>query len=91
MYFSFWNYQCFKSRTSSTKNAPQIEKEFPQPESKKRKAKGGNSINNTKVKKGTTAYHIVRFVHQVMDTLDEYNKKGFYIGWIIAEFTTPHL
>jgi hypothetical protein len=31
------------------------------------------------VKKGTTAYHIVKFVHSVMDVLDRHNKKGFYI------------
>jgi hypothetical protein len=75
----FLLFELSKSRISSTKNAPQIEKEFPQLESKKRKAKRGNSINSTKVKKGTTAYYIVRFVHQVMDTLDKHKKKGFYI------------
>lgn len=38
-----------------------IEKEFPLPESKKRKAETENTPK-TKVKKGTAAYHIVTFV-----------------------------
>lgn len=33
----------------------------------------------TKVKKGTTAYHIVTFVRNVMDVLDRHDKNGFFI------------
>lgn len=55
-----------------------IAKEFPVPESKKRKAKT-EEVPKTKVKKGTTAYHVVHFVRDVMDVLDKYDKKGFYI------------
>lgn len=54
-----------------------LEKEFQysQP-SKKRKAKDDSK---KKPKKGTTAYHIVKFVQAVMDVLDKHGKNGFYI------------
>jgi hypothetical protein len=55
-----------------------IEKEFPLPESKKRKAKTENTPK-TKVNIATTAYHIVTFVRNVMDVLDRHDKKGFFI------------
>jgi hypothetical protein len=55
-----------------------IEKEFSLPENKKRKAKTDES-SKTKVKEGTTAYHIVTFVRNVMDVLDRHDKKGFFI------------
>lgn len=55
-----------------------IEKKFPLPKSKKRKAKTENTPK-TKVKKGTTAYHIVTFVRNAMDVLDRHEKNGFFI------------
>jgi hypothetical protein len=55
-----------------------IEKEFPLSENKKRKADTDES-SKTKVKKDTTAYHIVTFVRNVMDVLDRHYKKGFFI------------
>lgn len=61
-------------------DAALIEKEFGQHESKKRKAKS-QSVGETskKLPKGTTAYHIVRFMDSVMDILDKHNKKGMFI------------
>lgn len=59
-------------------DAAKIEKQFPQPASKKRKATTTEEPK-PKLKKGTTAYHIITFVNTVMDTLDKHNKKGFYI------------
>ena len=32
-----------------------------------------------KVKKGTTAYHVVKFIEVIMDILDKQNKKGVFI------------
>jgi transposase len=32
-----------------------------------------------KVKKGTTAYHVVKFIEVTMDILDKQNKKGVFI------------
>ncbi|CEP10225.1 hypothetical protein [Parasitella parasitica] len=55
-----------------------IAKGFPVPESKQRKAKT-EEVPKTKVKKGTTAYHVVHFVRDAMDVLDKLDKKGFYI------------
>jgi hypothetical protein len=55
-----------------------IEKEFPLPENKKIKAKTDES-SKTKVKKGTTAYHIVTFARSVMGIFDRYHKKGLFI------------
>jgi hypothetical protein len=48
--------------------------EFPQ-QSKKRKA---ITKRTTKLQKGTTAYHIVKFMHAIMDTLDKHDMKGFF-------------
>lgn len=62
-----------------------IEKEFPIPENKKRKAKINESFK-TKVKKGATAYHIVTFVRNIKDALDRHDKKGFLSSWITAGF-----
>jgi hypothetical protein len=45
----------------------QLAKEFPQPATKKRKAKAIEDGSKPKVKKGTAAYHIVRFVNNGMD------------------------
>ncbi|CEG78601.1 hypothetical protein RMATCC62417_13180 [Rhizopus microsporus] len=63
-----------------------IEKEFPLPENKKRKAKADESFK-TKVKKCTAAYHIVTFIRNVMDVLDRHDKKGFLSSWITTSFT----
>lgn len=59
-----------------------IAKEFPVPESKKRKAKTKED-SKTKVKKGTTAYHVVHFVRDVINVLDKHDKKGFYTSIVI--------
>lgn len=56
-----------------------IEKEFPQHENKKRKASSQNADKPKKLPKGTTAYHIVKFMDVVMDTLDKHDKKGMFI------------
>jgi hypothetical protein len=55
-------------------DAEKIEKELQQPTSKKRKAQ-----ENKPLKKGTTAYHIVKFVETAMDVLDKHGKHGFFI------------
>ncbi|KAG0739549.1 hypothetical protein G6F16_011575 [Rhizopus arrhizus] len=64
-----------------------IAKEFPVPESKKRKAKT-EEVPKTKVKKGTTAYHVVHFVRDVMDVLDKHDKRASILSWTTAGFTT---
>ena len=56
-----------------------LEEEFKEHATKKRKA---NVLENSKskpLKKGTTAYHIVKFIEAVMDVLDKHNKKGMFI------------
>lgn len=55
-----------------------IQKEFPQPE-KKRKRKTNTEDSKPKVKKDTTAYHVVKFIEAIMDILDTQNKKGALI------------
>lgn len=73
---SLFGTTCFlKSSLLKIKDAASIEKEFPEP-SKKRKA--GNRVNPKPIqlKKGTPAYHIVKFMEPVMDILDKHNKKG---------------
>jgi hypothetical protein len=55
-----------------------IEKEFPLPENKKRKAET-NESSKTKVKKGTIANHILTFVRNVMDVLNRHDKKRIFI------------
>ena len=56
-----------------------VEKEFSQPANKKRKAKSQDVDKPKKLPKGTTAYHIVKFMDAVMDTLDKHDKKGMFI------------
>lgn len=60
-------------------DAAQIEKEFSSQTSKKRKASTQDEGKNKKVPKGTTAYHIVRFMDSVMDVLDKHYEKGIFI------------
>ncbi|ORE11628.1 hypothetical protein BCV72DRAFT_324583 [Rhizopus microsporus var. microsporus] len=62
---------------TSPNDVAKIQKEFPLPENKKRKVKIGES-SKTKVKKGTTAYHVVTFVRNIMGILDRHDKKGFF-------------
>jgi hypothetical protein len=60
-------------------DAALIKKEFPQPENKKkRKAKTGEAAK-PQAKKGTTVYHIAKFIKANMDILDKQNKKGVFI------------
>jgi hypothetical protein len=51
-----------------------IQKEFPQSE-KKRKRKANTEDSKPKVKKGTTAYHVVNFIEVTTDILNKQNKK----------------
>lgn len=61
-------------------DAEKIEKEFPQQQtSKKRKAATQNVGKPKQLPKGTTAYHIIKFMESVMDVLDRHNKKGVFI------------
>lgn len=61
-------------------DAALIEKEFPESSpSKKRKAGTKSESKPIQLKKGTTAYHIVKFMESVMDILDKHNKKGMFI------------
>ncbi|CEP10623.1 hypothetical protein [Parasitella parasitica] len=55
-----------------------LEKEFA-PFTKKRKASTQDADKPEKIPKGTTAYHIVKFMEAVMDTLDKHDKKGMFI------------
>jgi transposase len=68
---------CFsKVEPLKKSDAAKIEKEFPEASpSKKRKAES----KPIQLKKGTTAYHIVKFMESVMDILDKHNKKGMFI------------
>jgi hypothetical protein len=62
-------------------DAEKIAKEFPQKEGtgKKRKVSEVEGSKPKPLKKGTTAYHIVRFMEAVMDVLDRHDKKGYFI------------
>lgn len=61
-------------------DAALIEKEFPElSPSKKREASNKSKSKPIQLKKGTTAYHIVKFIESVMDILDKHNKKGMFI------------
>lgn len=61
-------------------DAEKIEREFAEkPNSKKRKANTQEASKPKPLKKGTTAYHIVKFMEAVMDVLDKHNKKGLFI------------
>ncbi len=56
-----------------------IQKEFPQPEKKRKRKANTEADYKSKVKKGTTAYHVVKFIEATMDILDKQNKKGAFI------------
>ncbi|GAA5798519.1 hypothetical protein HPULCUR_003923 [Helicostylum pulchrum] len=58
-------------------DAEKLEQEYANSVTKKRKAKYPEKKNP--LKKGTTAYHIVKFMEVVMDTLDRHVKKEFFI------------
>lgn len=61
-------------------DAEKIEREFPIPDSKrKRKVKDDDKQQQRKLNKGTTAYHVVKFIEQTMDILDKQGKNGVYI------------
>ncbi|KAG0161758.1 hypothetical protein DFQ28_004963, partial [Apophysomyces sp. BC1034] len=62
-------------------DAALIEKEFPQqPKSKKQKTNTqGDPKPKAPPRKGTTTYHIVKFLESVMDVLDRHDKKGIFI------------
>ncbi|GAA5811079.1 hypothetical protein MFLAVUS_004508 [Mucor flavus] len=57
--------------------AEKLEQEYANPATKKRKAK--DPEKKKPLKKGTTTYHIVKFLEATMDTLDRHDKKGFFI------------
>jgi hypothetical protein len=56
-----------------------LEEEFQEPKGKKRKGDTLESSKPKALKKGTTAYHIVKFIEAVMDVLDKHNKKDMFI------------
>ncbi|CEP15290.1 hypothetical protein [Parasitella parasitica] len=60
-------------------DAALIEKEFGSQTNKKRKANGQDVGKAKKLAKGTTAYHIVRFMESCMDVSDKTDKKGMFI------------
>lgn len=55
-----------------------LEHEYPKQQQKKRKAET-QDVKPKAPSKGTTGYHIIKFVEHVMDILDRHNKHGFYI------------
>ncbi|KAG2211932.1 hypothetical protein INT47_004619 [Mucor saturninus] len=55
-------------------DAALIQKEFPQPEKKKK-----NEHRRRFQVKGTTAYHVVKFIEATMNILDRQDKKGVFI------------
>lgn len=60
-------------------DAEKIEKEFPLPDNKKkRKANVNDEAYIRKISKGTTVYHVVKFMEQTMDILDQQGKRGVY-------------
>lgn len=61
-------------------DASKIEKEFHSESNlKKRKATTQEITKPKPLKKGTTAYHIVKFMESVMNILDKHDKKGMFI------------
>ncbi|KAG2211633.1 hypothetical protein INT47_008730 [Mucor saturninus] len=57
--------------------AEKLEQEYANPATKKRKVK--DPEKKKPLKKGTTAYHIFKFLESTMDTLDRHDKKRFFI------------
>ncbi|KAG1455158.1 hypothetical protein G6F56_007134 [Rhizopus delemar] len=60
-------------------NVEKLEKELQQHKGKKRKADSSESSKPKPLKKGTAAYHIVKFIEAVMNVLDKHNKKDMFI------------
>lgn len=61
-------------------DAELIEKEFNSEVSAKKRKRNTEELKKQKpLKKGTTAYHIVKYVKTVMDVLDKNEMKGFFI------------
>ena len=61
-------------------DAAKIEKEFhSESNSKKRKALTQEATKPKPLRKGTTAYHIVKFMESVLNILDKHDKKGMFI------------
>ncbi|KAG1336465.1 hypothetical protein G6F62_006249 [Rhizopus arrhizus] len=61
-------------------DAEKIEKEFPLPDNKKkRKANVDDNAPKRKISKDTTAYHVVKFIEQIMNILDQQGKREVYI------------
>lgn len=74
-YFGTVNFS--KAEPLTKGDAGKLEHEYANPASKKRKAK--DPEKKKPLKKGTTAYHIVKFMETVMDTLDKHDKKGLFV------------
>lgn len=74
-YFGTVNFSKVEPLTKT--DAEKLEQEYANPATKKRKAK--DPEKKKPLKKGTTAYHIVKFLEAIMDTLDKHGKKGFFI------------
>ncbi|KAG0980959.1 hypothetical protein G6F29_007434 [Rhizopus arrhizus] len=75
-YFGTVNFSKVEPLTKT--DAEKLEQEYANPATKKRKAK--DPEKKKPLKKGTTAYHIVKFLEAIMDTLDKHGKKGFFIS-----------
>jgi hypothetical protein len=66
------------SKVEPPKPSDAAEKEFLQPDNKKKRKATTGEASKPKLKKGTTAYRIVKFVEACMDILDKMDKKGVY-------------
>lgn len=71
-------------------DAAKIEKEFLQPDNKKKRKTTTGETSKSKLKKGTTAYHIVKFVEACIDILDKMDKKGVYFVMDNCRILHPH-
>ncbi|KAG1440541.1 hypothetical protein G6F56_011877 [Rhizopus delemar] len=67
----------YKVEPPQQSDIDKLEKEFSQSTSKKRKAE--TEAKKKPLKKGTTFYHIVKFVQAVMDVLYKHGKNELYI------------
>ena len=72
-YFGTVNFSKVEPLTKA--DAEKLEQEYANPASKKRKAK--DLEKKKPLKKGTAAYHIVKFMEKVIVILDRLDKKGF--------------
>ncbi|CAO3626740.1 unnamed protein product [Cunninghamella echinulata] len=76
----------------SQADANTLEQEYAEQNfSKKRKVDNTVNKDNQKLKKGTRAYHVVTFIHSVMDVLDRHDKKISLLLWIIVEYILVNL